>query len=325
MTQSSTQDVPVRKDVSVLIVGALLPRLQESVEGHFNATRLWELPDRDAWLAANGAQVQAVVTSGVWGANAELLGQLPNLEAIFSFGVGYDSIAVDVARDRGIVVTNTPAVLDDCVADTAMALTLDVMRGFSAADRFVRAGKWTAGRFPLATKVGGKKVGIVGLGNIGQAIAKRAAAFDMQVLYHNRSPKAGVDYQYFADLDDMLKACDVAILAVPGGSATDGLIDAKRLESLGEKGFLINISRGSVVDQSALLAALQQGRIAGAGLDVFEDEPHVPEAFFALDNAVLFPHLGSGTHETRQAMGDLVWSNIRGWFHDDRKVLTPVR
>ncbi|WP_282349373.1 2-hydroxyacid dehydrogenase [Pseudomonas sp. PS01301] len=318
MTQPSTRDVPV------LIIGALLPSLQEAVETHFDATRLWELPDQNAWLAQHGSRIRAIVTSGALGASSEVIGKLPNLEAIFSFGVGYDSIAVDAARDRGIVVTNTPAVLDDCVADTAMALTLDVMRRYSEADRFVRAGKWTQGKFPLASKIGGKKIGIVGLGNIGESIAKRAAAFDMEVLYHNRKPKAGVSYHYYADLDAMISDCDVLVLAVPGGKSTEGLIDAKRIGLLGSKGFLVNIARGSVVDQPALIQALQEKRIAGAGLDVYEDEPNVPQALIDLPNVVLLPHLASGTHETRQAMGDLVWGNIQGYFHDERKVLTPV-
>ncbi|AIS17881.1 2-hydroxyacid dehydrogenase [Pseudomonas rhizosphaerae] len=318
MTQPST------RDVSVLIIGALLPSLQEAVETHFDATRFWELPDQNAWLAQHGDRIKAIVTSGALGASSEVIGKLPNLEAIFSFGVGYDSIAVDAARDRGIVVTNTPAVLDDCVADTAMALTLDVMRRYSEADRFVRAGKWTQGKFPLASKIGGKKIGIVGLGNIGESIAKRAAAFDMHVLYHNRKPKPGVAYQYYADLDAMITDCDVLVLAVPGGKSTEGLIDAKRIDLLGSKGFLVNIARGSVVDQSALIQALSDGRIAGAGLDVYEDEPNVPQALIDLHNVVLLPHLASGTHETRQAMGDLVWSNIQAYFHDSRKVLTPV-
>ena len=318
MTQPSTRDVPV------LIIGALLPSLQEAVETHFDATRFWELPDQATWLAQNGERIKAIVTSGALGASSEVIAKLPKLEAIFSFGVGYDSIAVDAARDRGIVVTNTPEVLDDCVADTAMALTLDVMRRYSEADRFLRAGQWPKGKFPLASKIGNKKIGIVGLGNIGEAIAKRATAFDMQVLYHNRKPKAGVAYQYYADLDAMITDCDVLVLAVPGGKSTEGLIDAKRLGLLGSKGFLVNIARGSVVDQAALIDALREGRIAGAGLDVYEDEPNVPQALIEMDNVVLLPHLASGTHETRQAMGDLVWSNIQGYYHNDRKVLTPI-
>ncbi|MES3708633.1 2-hydroxyacid dehydrogenase [Pseudomonas putida] len=312
------------QDTSVLIIGALLPSLQEAIEASFDATRYWELADPQAWLATNGQRVQAVVTSGGWGASADLIGQLPNLEGIFSFGVGYDSIAVDVARARGVVVTNTPNVLNDCVADTAMALILDALRRFSEAERYVRAGKWAAARFPLATKVGGKRIGIVGLGNIGHAIATRAQAFGMQIAYHNRSPKAGVDYRYFADLDALIEHSDVLVLAVPGGKATDRLIDARRLALLGEKGYLINIARGSVVDQQALIHALETGVIAGAGLDVLEGEPLVPERLLALENVVLLPHMASGTFETREAMGALVWDNLQGWFTQNKQVFTPV-
>ncbi|WAH60776.1 2-hydroxyacid dehydrogenase [Pseudomonas silvicola] len=319
MTLPSTRDIPV------LIVGALLPALQQAVEANFSATRYWELPDAKAWLAEHGAAVRAIATTGAWGASAELIGQLPSLEGIFSFGVGYDSIAVDAARDRAIVVTNTPDVLDDCVADTAMALILDSLRRFTESDRYVRAGKWQQARFPLATKVGGKKLGIVGLGNIGQAIAKRAAAFDMDIAYHNRNPKAGVIYRYVADLDVLIEESDVLVLAVPGGKHTDRLIDARRLALLGKNGYLINIARGSVVDQEALIHALEKGMIAGAGLDVFAHEPAVPERLLALDNTVLFPHLGSGTFETRQAMSELVLENLQGWFLNDRKVVTPVK
>lgn len=318
MTQSPTQDTPV------LIIGSLLPSLQEKVEAQFAATRYWQLDDAQAWVAAHGAEVKAVVTTGAYGLSADLLGQLPNLEAIFSFGVGYDSIAVEAAKARGIVVTNTPGVLDDCVADLALALMLDVSRRISEADRFVRAGKWLQGKFPLAVKLGGKKLGVVGLGNIGQAIAKRAEAFGMQILYHNRSQKAGVSYEYFAELDAMIEACDVLVLAVPGGKATDGLIGAGQLAKLGKKGYLINIARGTVVDQPALIAALQQGVIAGAGLDVFEKEPQVPEALLGMDNVVLLPHVGSGTHETRQAMGDLVWANIESYYQNGKKLITAV-
>jgi hydroxypyruvate reductase len=319
MTQAATHTIPV------LIVGALQPGLQAKVETAFDATRFWTLDDPAAWLREHGAEVRALMTSGVYGASAELLGQLPNLEAVFSFGVGYDSIAVDVLRERGIALSNTPEVLDDCVADTAMALVLDTLRGFSHADRFVRAGRWAEGRFPLARKVGGKTLGIVGLGNIGQAIARRASAFDMRVCYHNRSPKADVGYTYFADLDGLIEACDVLLLAVPGGAASIRWSVAARLRKLGPEGVLVNISRGTVVDQDALVEALQQHWIGGAGLDVFADEPNVPEALLAMDNVVLLPHLGSGTHETRQAMADLVWANVQGWFENDRTLVTPVR
>ena len=301
----------------------MLPSLQDKVEQHFNAIRYWELNEPDAWLREHGRKIRGIVTSGSYGATAELIGLLPSLEGIFSFGVGYDSTDVVAAKERGVVVTNTPKVLDDCVADCALALMLDLMRRISESDRFVRAGRWRTERFPLATALRGKKLGIVGLGNIGESIAKRAAAFGMEILYHNRSPKAGVDYQYFAKLDDMIAASNVLTIAVPGGHATDKLIDASRLKLLGKDGFLINISRGTVIDEQALVEALQTGTIAGAALDVFEREPEVPAQLIAMQNVVLTPHLGSGTKETRFDMGELVWQNLEGWFKD-KQLLTRV-
>jgi hydroxypyruvate reductase len=312
------------RNTQILIKGPMLPSLQQKVEQHFNAIRYWELADPHAWLREHGGQIRGIVTSGSYGATAELMEQLPSLEGIFNFGVGYDSTDIAAAKARGVVVTNTPNVLDDCVADSALALMLDVMRRISESDRFVRGGEWLKNRFPLATKLGGKKLGIVGLGNIGQAIAKRAVAFDMEILYHNRSPKAGVDYQYFANLDDMIAACDVLVLAVPGGKATEKLINADRLKRLGSQGYLINISRGTVVDEQALIEALQAGAIAGAGLDVFEHEPEVPASLIAMQNVVLTPHLGSATVETRFDMGELVWKNLDGWFNRDKALLTRV-
>ncbi|MFF7709242.1 NAD(P)-dependent oxidoreductase [Pseudomonas sp. NPDC007930] len=310
--------------IPVLIMGALHPALQNNVETHFAATRYYELANPAAWLAEHGASIRGVVTSGVYGATAELINQLPNLEGIFSFGVGYDAIDIGAAKDRGVVVTNTPGVLDECVADTALGLMLNVMRRLPEAERFLRAGQWESAKFPLATKLGGKKVGIVGLGNIGEQIAKRAAAFGMDVLYHNRREKPGVAYRYYADLDAMISAADVLVLAVPGGASTERLIDARRLALLGEKGFLINIARGTVVDEPALIQALQAGTIAGAGLDVFEHEPKVPRALIEAGNAVLLPHLASGTFETRQAMADLVYRNLSGYFFENKQLTTQV-
>ncbi|MFL9920108.1 2-hydroxyacid dehydrogenase [Paraburkholderia fungorum] len=311
------------RDIQVLIKGPMLPSLQNKVEQHFNAIRYWELNEPDAWLREHGGKIRGLVTSGTYGATAALMDLLPSLEGIFSFGVGYDSTDVVAAKERGVVVTNTPNVLDDCVADCALALMLDLMRRISESDRFVRDGRWRTERFPLATKLGGKRLGIVGLGNIGEAIARRAAAFGMEILYHNRSPKPGVDYQYFARLDDLIDVSNVLMIAVPGGRATDKLIDANRLKRLGKDGFLINISRGTVIDEQALVEALQTGAIAGAALDVFEREPEVPAQLLAMQNVVLTPHLGSGTVETRYDMGELVWQNLEGWFRD-KQLLTQV-
>lgn len=307
----------------LLQVRPLLPALQDALETRYEVLRLWEAPDQSELLAARGQDVVAVVTSGVHGATRELMSALPALAAVFSFGVGYDSIDIAAARDRGVLVSNTPGVLDDCVADTAFALLIDVARGISAADRFVRRGDWRQGKFPLTSRLAGKTCGIVGLGNIGKGIARRVEAFGMEVVYHGRHRQQDVPYRYHADLESLAEAADFLVLSLPGGPATDGLIDARILAALGPRGYLINIARGSVVDEPALVAALQSGALGGAGLDVFAEEPEVPTALLTLDNVVLTPHLGSGTHETRQAMADLVLANVERYFTDGTLV-TPV-
>lgn len=307
----------------LLMIGPLLPALVERIEQAYQVHRFWELDDPQGWLRTHAEGIDAIATSGVFGASAELIEALPNLKAIISFGVGYDSIAVDTAKKRGIAVTNTPGVLDNCVADTAVAILLALGRRISEADRFVRAGEWQHARFPLARSIGGKVCGIVGMGNIGRAIAKRVEAFGMTVAYHNRRRRDDVDYAYHETLEGLLEAADYAVLVVPGGSATDKLIGAEQLRALGPQGYLVNIARGSVVDEQALITALQNGTIAGAALDVFADEPRVPAELLALDNVVLTPHIGSGTHETRQAMADLFFANLEGFFKQGRAV-TPV-
>jgi len=313
-----------QKDRPVLLqVGPLLPALQDALAERHEILRLWEAPDQARLLNERGQEVGALVTSGVHGATRELMSALPGLKAVFSFGVGYDSIDIAAARDLGVVVSNTPGVLDDCVADTAFALLIDVARGISAADRFVRRGDWRSGKFPLTSRLAGKTCGIVGLGNIGKSIARRVQAFGMDVAYHGRHQQTDVPYQYHASLEELAKAADFLVLSLPGGPATDGLIDAGILAALGPRGYLINIARGSVVDEQALVEALQSGALGGAGLDVFADEPQVPEALLTLDNVVLTPHLGSGTRETRQAMADLVLANVERYFTDGTLV-TPV-
>ena len=307
----------------LLQVGPLLPALQEALNSRHEVLRLWEALDQAALLAARGQDVVALVTSGVHGATRELMSALPGLQAVFSFGVGYDSIDIAAARDLGVVVSNTPGVLDDCVADTAFALLIDVARGISAADRFVRRGDWRQGKFPLTSRLGGKTCGIVGLGNIGKSIARRVEAFGMEVAYHGRQRQPDVAYRYHAELEDLARAADFLVLSLPGGPATDKLVDARILAALGPHGYLINIARGSVVDEPALVAALQAGSLGGAGLDVFAEEPEVPAALLTLENVVLTPHLGSGTHETRQAMADLVLANVERYFAEGRLV-TPV-
>lgn len=317
----------VSKPFNVLLKGPLLPqRLQDNLDAHFVTSRLWLQDDQAAWLAQHGDGIDALVTSGnaLMGANAALLAQLPNLKVICSNGVGYDAIDIAAAEARGIVVTNTPGVLNSCVADTGMALLLDVARRISASDRYVRAGEWLAkGRYPLTTKVGGKVCGIVGLGGIGKALAKRAQAFDMEVHFYNPRSRPDVPYTRHDSLLSLAKQADFLVLTLPGGASTHHLVNAEVLRALGPKGFLINIARGSVVDEQALIAALEAGEIAGAGLDVFEQEPAVPAALLTCDDVVITPHLASSTVETMAAMADLVFENLLA-FSQGEAVLTRV-
>lgn len=297
----------------LLQMGRLLPSLEGKLNAAYDVVLL-PAEGQDEFLAREGASFDGLVTSAATGAKASLLDALPNVRVISSFGVGLDQIDLGAAAKRGIPVGYTPDVLNDCVADIAFALLLDVARGASASDRFVRAGRWVNERYPLATKVSGKKLGIVGLGRIGRAIAKRAGGFDMEIRYTNRRPAEGVPFTYEPDLRALARWCDFLVVAAAGGAQSRGLVSAEVLEALGPQGFLVNIARGTVVDEAALVKALQSKQIAGAGLDVFEREPHVPEALFALDNVVLLPHVASGTHETRQAMGDLVFENLQRFF-----------
>ena len=267
--------------------------------------------------------VRAVAGSGDSKVSAELMAQLPALELISIMGVGYDGVDVAAAKARGVMVTNTPNVLNDDVADLAIGLMLCAARQLPAADRFVRSGQWLKGPMPLARKMSGARLGLVGMGRIGQAIAQRAQAFGMQIAYHTRSPKAGVPYAYHADLLSLARDSDFLVLITPGGAGTRHLVNAQVLQALGPKGILVNVARGSVVDEAALIEALEGGVIGGAALDVFEDEPRVPQRLMDLPQVVLVPHIGSATGQTRQAMADLAFGNLREHFAG-RPVLTPV-
>lgn len=280
--------------------------------------------DKEALLGEVGARVRGIVMAGGSVAPVALLERLPELEIISVFGVGYDGVPVDWCRAHGVRVTNTPDVLTEDVADTAVALVLMTSRRLIAANRYLHAGAWVQqGQFPLAYALRHKLAGIVGLGRIGKAIAKRLEAHGMRVAYHGRTRQAEVEWKYFDSLNELAAASDFLVVACPGGAATRHLIHAEVLELLSRKGTLINISRGSVVDEAALIRALQNGTIRGAGLDVFENEPQVPEALMACENAVLLPHLGSGTHETRRAMAALVVENLAAHFNGVA-LLTPV-
>ena len=301
-----------------------MPTLLAALRERYDIHCLVDQADPEAYLREQGASFDGVVTSAFAGLPDEVLAALPKVRIVSNFGVGVDRINLDEARRRGIEVGHTPDVLNDCVADLAFGLILDVARGLSEADRFVRAGQWTPERrFRLSTRVSGKRLGIVGLGRIGQVIAHRASGFDMAIRYTNRRPAAGVDFGFEPDLLALARWADFLVVTTPGGAATHHLINAEVLQALGPQSFLINVARGSVVDEAALVQALQNRVIAGAGLDVFADEPHVPEALLSLDNVVLLPHVASGTHDTRQAMADLTVANLDAFFAGER-VISPL-
>jgi lactate dehydrogenase-like 2-hydroxyacid dehydrogenase len=309
----------------VLQVGPLKPSLADTLRSTYNAHVLpTAVAEREAFLSEHGPEVGAVVTSGRTGVDAALMERLPNLGAVVNFGVGYDTTDIPAAVARGVAVSNTPDVLTDCVADTAVGLTIDVLRGFSAADRYVRAGRWPAeGNFPLTRQISHKKVGVIGLGRIGSAIATRLTAFGCPISYHNRRPVADSPYTYVDSPLELARGVDVLIIAAAGGDGTRNLVDRNVIDALGPDGYLVNIARGSVVDEPALIEALSSGRLAGAGLDVFADEPRVPDALLAMDNVVLLPHVGSGTVETRAAMEDMTLRNLES-FLQTGELVTPV-
>ena len=307
----------------LLVMAPIFPPTIAQLEGIYNVHRYWESKDKPGLLASLKDKCQAVASSGSSGITAAEIAALPRLKIISCFGVGYDGVDVAAAKAAGVKVTNTPDVLNECVADTSMMLVLATVRRAVFNDRFVRAGKWLKGNAPLTDKVWGETLGIVGLGRIGKAIAKRAEGFGMKVVYHGRTKQAGVPYEYYADVKEMAKAVRVLLLILPGGKATANMINADVLAALGKKGYLINVSRGSNVDEAALLEALQNGTIAGAGLDVFADEPRMDEEFFKLDNVVLQPHVGSGTVFTRTAMGQCCVDNLAAWFAG-KPLLTEV-
>jgi len=253
----------------------------------------------------------------------KLLAMFPNVKMISIFGVGYDGIDVAAAKERGIQVTHTPDVLTDDVADLAMGLILSIGRRIPQSDKFVRNGDWVSEPFTMTHKVTGTRLGVVGLGRIGQAIANRAAAFDMTIAYTGRRAKTNAPFRYYPTASELAANSDYLVVAVPGGDDTKNMINAQVLKALGSKGIVINIARGSVVDQTALIQALKDKSIAGAGLDVFWDEPNIDPQFFKMHNVVLTPHNGSNTHETRRAMADLALANLKAFF-EERPLLTLI-
>lgn len=301
-------------------VGRLPPALEARLAQSYDLSTLADQADPAAYLAAHGGEFEALVTSAATGVDAAMLAALPRLRVISNFGVGLDKVDVAAAHARGIAVGYTPDVLNDCVADIAFGLMLDAARGMSAADRFVRRGDWLQSPFPLARKVSGARLGLVGLGRIGRTIAQRSTGFEMPVRYHSRRPVDGVAWVHEPSLLELARWADFLVVITAGGPATRHLVNAEVLDALGPDGFLINVARGSVIDEPALVQALADRRIAGAGLDVFEDEPRVPAALVALDNVVLLPHIASATRETRQAMADRVFDNLQSFFAEGRLV-----
>jgi lactate dehydrogenase-like 2-hydroxyacid dehydrogenase len=300
----------------VLSMRPIFPASQKILEEEFAVHRLWQTDDLECGVAQVSDRIRALVTLGTVGADARLIDALPKLEIIASSGAGVGAIDLGRAKERGIVVTNTPdsEALAESVADLAFGMLLGLARRIYESDRFVRDGKWTRHEFPLGTKIGGKCFGIVGLGSIGRSAARRAEAFGMSVCYHGPRRKPDVSYRYYDKLDALARDADFLLVSCPARGETRNLIDAAILDALGLNGILINVARGSVVDETALISALQEKRIAGAALDVYANEPQVPHQLSALDNTLLTPHIGSSTHEIRSARGERVLANLRAHF-----------
>jgi lactate dehydrogenase-like 2-hydroxyacid dehydrogenase len=299
----------------LLMVGPMYPKTQAALEAAYTPHKLWLAEDKDAFLASLAGKITAAATTGSKGMDAATMSKLPNLKLIAHFGVGVDSVDVDAAKARGITVTNTPDVLTEEVADIAVALLLAAVRRIPQGDRYVREGKWQKSPMALTASLqDGKTVGIIGLGRIGKAIARRCEAFNLKIAYQGRNKQEGVPYAYYPDPLSLAKAVDVLIVAAPGGAETRGLVSRAVLEALGPEGTIVNIARGSLIDEAAMADCLATGKLGAAGLDVFDKEPQVPEALLALENVVVQPHVGSATHFTRAAMGQLVVDNLAAYF-----------
>lgn len=303
----------------LLKIARLPAMLDEALRATYDVV---EAGEDGSGLSNATAGIEVMVANGESKVSRALVGMLPGLKLIVVFGVGYDGVDVEAARERGIEVTHTPDVLTDDVADFAMTLLLGIARRTRQADAFARTGAWAKGPFGFTRKVSGAGLGIVGLGRIGRAIARRASGFDMAVAYTGRRPQA-VDYQYYASVTELAAAVDFLVIAVGGGAETYHLVDAQVLKALGPHGYLINVGRGSVVDEAALANALAKGQLAGAALDVFENEPYPHPGLLELDNVLLAPHMASATWDTRRAMSDLVLANIEAWVAG-KALPTPI-
>ena len=297
----------------IIVTAPLPPFLYDPLKADYRCHDYLQAGDKPGLLAAQSAKIRGLVQGGGTVTPTTLLDALPALEIISVFGVGYDGVPIEYCKGRGLKVTNTPDVLTDDVADVAVALILMTGRGFVRANRFVQAGEWGKRGPELTTKLGGKTVGILGLGRIGKAIAGRLSAMGMKIAYTGRKPQ-DVPYRFIPELKALAAASEFLVVACPGGPATKHLVDSTVLAALGKKGTIVNIARGSIIDEPALVAALEAGTIKAAGLDVVANEPTIPQPLYAMDNVVLLPHVGSATRETRQAMGDLCKANLDAWF-----------
>ncbi|CAN1262998.1 Hydroxyphenylpyruvate reductase [Linum perenne] len=314
------------ESIGVLMMCPTYSYLEQELQSRFNLFKLWQQAPSQLprFFESNQSTIKAVVGNARVGADAELIDALPNLEIVASFSVGFDKIDLGKCKEKGIRVTNTPDVLTDDVADLGIGLILGVLRKICPCDEFVRSGKWQHGDFGLTTKqFSGKSVGIVGMGRIGSAIAKRAEAFGCSISYHSRSQKPFKDYKYYDNIMDLARNCSILVVACSLTEETHHIINREVINALGPEGILINVGRGAHVDEPELVSALLEGRLAGAGLDVYENEPEVPEALISLENVVLVPHVGSDTVETCKAMADLVIANLEAHF-SSRPLLTPV-
>lgn len=314
----------------IIVTGPMMKTVMQQLDGSYVLHRLWEL-DEEALLAERGDKISAIATAGRRPVDAAFMKRLPNLKIVANFGVGYDSVEASWAGENGVIVTNTPDVLTEEVADTALGLIIMTLRQLGQAERYLREGRWAKeGPFQLTkATLRDRRVGIIGLGRIGKAVARRLDAFRMPICYFGRTEQKDMPYRYYAGLKEMARDVDVLVNVAPGGPTTRHMINAEILDELGPDGVLINVGRGSTVDEKALIQALKDGTILSAGLDVFEDEPNVPQELIEMEHVTLLPHVGSASLFTRNKMGQLVVDNLRSYFETGRPVTpvaeTPVR
>jgi lactate dehydrogenase-like 2-hydroxyacid dehydrogenase len=308
--------------VEIAAIGVQRPFVLEALEQEFVVHKVWEAPDRAAALRPVAERIRGAVSNAMAGLPGAVIEALPNLEICAINGVGLETTDLALAKERGVVVTTTPVLYDD-VADLGVILALCACRRIVEADRFVRSGRWLQGRMEQARKFSGRRAGILGLGRIGMALAPRLQAFGVTIGYYDPLPKAGVPYQAYASPLELARNSDILFLCAAGGPGRGHIVTAEILDALGPRGIFVNIARGWLADEAALVRALSERRLGAAGLDVFENEPQVPEALLGLDNVVLTPHIASNTEETMRAMGQCVLDNIRSWFAG-RGALTPV-